>query len=89
MGTRSAVVAAGCAALLLSGCAYAASFSEDEKRAMRDNTSEYQQDGRQLGFQSSYSGDDGPTSEDIQACYDEHLTQVGSIWASQRTSLTG
>jgi hypothetical protein len=116
----------GCGALLLVGCSFAPSFSEDEKRQMRDSTSEYQravledlgvteteyrdavgatrdclqgkgfgvgpiteQDGNQLGFQSSYSGDGPPTDQLMQSCYDEFMTQVGPVWVSQRTPLSG
>lgn len=115
----------GCAALLLVGCTFAPSFSEDEKAEMRDTTSQYQravledlvvaeaeyrdavdatreclqdkgfgvgpiteQDGNQLGFQSSYSGDGPPSDQIMQACDNEFMTDVGPIWASQQTPLT-
>ncbi|MFJ6002957.1 hypothetical protein [Arthrobacter sp. NPDC092385] len=47
-----------------------------------------QQDGDQLGFTSSYSGESGPPDEDMQACNEEFMTQVAPIWVSQRTPLT-
>ncbi|OUM43459.1 hypothetical protein [Arthrobacter sedimenti] len=127
MGNRSkfSTAATGCTALLLAGCAIAPSFSQDEKREMRDSTSGYQQavledlvvteaeyrnavdairdcvqdkgwdvgplteqDGNQLGFQSSYSGDAPPANEEMQACENEFMAQVGPIWVSQRVPLT-
>ncbi|WP_104117694.1 hypothetical protein [Arthrobacter sp. B1805] len=125
MGNTSKIIGAGCAALMLSGCAIAPSFSEDRKREMRDSASSYQQavlkdlvvteteyrdaidaartciqdagwgvgpielqDGNQLGFTSSYSGDAPPADDVMQACYDEFMMPVGSIWVSQRTKLT-
>lgn len=125
MGTRSRLTAASCATLLLTGCAIAPSFTDGEKREMRETTSDYQQavledlvvteteyrdavdelrscvqdkgwgvgpleehDGNQLGFQSSYGGENAPSNEDGQACDDEFMTQVGPIWVSQRTPLT-
>jgi hypothetical protein len=124
-GMKRTAAAAGCAALLLAGCAITPSFSEEEKRQMRDNTSAYQQvvledlvvteteyrdavdatrdclrdkgwgvgplteqDGNQFGFQSSYSGDAPPANEEMQACENEFMAQVGPIWVSQRTPLT-
>lgn len=47
-----------------------------------------EQDGNQLGFQSSYSGDNGPSNDDMHACTNEYLASVGPIWSSQRTALT-
>ncbi|MHA7143564.1 hypothetical protein ACX80U_02490 [Arthrobacter sp. TmT3-37] len=48
-----------------------------------------EQDGKQLGFQSSFTGDGPPADDVTRDCYDEYLTFVGSIWVSQRTPLTG
>jgi hypothetical protein len=47
-----------------------------------------EQNDNQLGFQSSYGGANGPSDENMQACYDEFMTQVGPIRVSQRTPLT-
>jgi hypothetical protein len=127
MGNRSisSTAATVCTAFLLAGCAIAPSFSQDEKRQMRDSASVYQQavledlvvteseyrdavdatrdcvqdkgwgvgplteqDGNQLGFQSSYSGDAPPANEEMQACNNEFVSQVGPIWVSQRAPLT-
>lgn len=113
-----------CAALLLIGCSIPPSFSEEEKREMRDTTSQYQravledlvvteaeyrdavtalrdciqdggfgvesitQDGNQLGFQSSYSGDNPPSDQIMKACDNEFITQIGPVWVSQRMPLT-
>lgn len=112
-------------ALLLVGCTYVQSLSEDEKIEMRDATSEYQravledlvvteteyreaidaqraciveekgwgvdpieQNGNQLGFQSSYSGPSGPADDRFRFCLDEYMSEIGPIWASQRELLT-
>lgn len=125
MGNKSKFTAASCiAVLVLTGCTFAPSFSEDEKLDMRDSTSGYQQavlqdlvvteteyreavdatrtclqdkgsgvgtieqDGQQLGFTSSYSGENGPSNEDMQACNDEYMAQIGPTWVSQRAQLT-
>lgn len=47
-----------------------------------------EQDGKQLGLQSSFTGDGPPSDDVMRDCYDEYLTFVGSIWVSQRTSPT-
>jgi hypothetical protein len=49
---------------------------------------EITQDGNHLGFQSSYSGDNPPARERMSACESQFITQIGPIWASQRTTLT-
>lgn len=46
-------------------------------------------DGNQLGFQSSYTGDDEPTDEEMRVCYSEFLDPVARLWVSQRKPLTG
>ncbi len=47
-----------------------------------------EQNGNQLGFQSSYSGDGPPSDQIMQACDDEFMTEIGPIWVSQRMPLT-
>jgi hypothetical protein len=47
-----------------------------------------EQDGHQLGFQSSYGGDGRPSDQIMKACDEGFLTEVGPIWVSQRTPLT-
>lgn len=126
MGNRTKNAAVmSCAALLLIGCSIPPSFSEEEKREMRDTTSQYQravledlvvteaeyrdavaatrnclqdkgfgvgpiteQDGNQIGFQSSYSGDGPPSDHIMRGCDEGFMTEVGPIWVSQRTPLT-
>jgi hypothetical protein len=47
-----------------------------------------EQDGNQLGFQSSYGGHGRPSDQIMKACDEGFLTEVGPIWVSQRTPLT-
>lgn len=123
MGKKLKITAAGIVVLILTGCANY--LSENEKREMREASSEYQQvaledlqvseaeyrdavdkthscvkdkgfgvgpivlsDGDQLGFTSSSNGSDGPSSDEMEACYAEYLNQIGRIWVSQGNSLT-
>lgn len=126
MGTRRILVAGVLGTTLaLGGCSLPPSFSEDEKREMRDSASGYQQavledlvvteteyrdaidatraclqdkgfgvgptteqDGNQLGFESSYSGEGPPSNRIMRACDEEFMTAVGPIWVSQQTLLT-
>ncbi len=46
-------------------------------------------DGNQLGFTASSTGDDQPDDKEMRACYSEFLDPVARMWVSQRQSLTG
>jgi hypothetical protein len=126
MGNALKVGTIAAASLVLVGCLVPPSFTEAEKRELRDSVSAYQRDvledlvvteseyrdavertrscvqdkgwgvgpiekhdGNQLGFTASYTGDDGPTDEEMWVCYSEFMDPVARVWVSQRESLAG